>query len=69
MSVDLITVNLKFQNRFTYSNGPTKRPGKVCGDFQDLKSPDNRLISLHALIQQDTPNKEHLRDINPKQNI
>ena len=37
--VMLLRVNFKFWNRFTCSKGPIKRTGKVCGDFQDLKSP------------------------------
>ena len=39
MFVNLIEVNLKFQNHETYSNGPIKKAGKVLGDFQDLKPP------------------------------
>ena len=39
MSVILITTNFKVRNRSTWSKGPIKRAGKVCGDFQDLKSP------------------------------
>ena len=39
MSVILITANLKFRNRSTCSKEPMKRADKVCGDFQDLKSP------------------------------
>ena len=30
---------MKFQNRSSCSKGPIMRAGKVCGDFQDLKSP------------------------------
>ena len=38
MFVILLTANFKFRNRFTWSDGPMKRAGKVCGDSQDLKS-------------------------------
>ena len=39
-TVLLLTANFKFRNRSTCSKGPMKRAGKVCGDSQDLKSPD-----------------------------
>ena len=34
-----ITANFKFRNCSSWSKGPINRAGKVCGDFQDLKSP------------------------------
>ena len=42
----LLTVNFRFQNRYTYSKRPIKRAGTVCGDSQDLKSRGYLLYSV-----------------------
>ena len=39
MFLAILIAYFKFRNRFSYSNGPIKQAGKVCGTFHDLKSP------------------------------
>ena len=50
MLVILLTANCKFLNSSTCSKEPIKRAGKVCGDFQDLKSSGEVLVEIDGAV-------------------